>query len=130
VRGAIELRHGDDVAAGIGEVDEGKMQRRLTGRHRERADAAFEFGDALFENGRGRVGDPRIAKTFRLEVEQGGAVVGTVERVSHRLVDRNRNRLGGRIGIVAGVNGDGFVAHFQPLRRVAFQHAFYSQPPC
>ena len=52
VRGAVELRHGDDVAAGVGEVDEREMQRRLSGGDRERADAAFEFGDALFKNRR------------------------------------------------------------------------------
>ena len=54
VRGAVELRDRDDVAAGVGEVDEGEMQRRLSGRDRERADAAFELGDALFEHGGGR----------------------------------------------------------------------------
>ena len=55
VRRAVELRHRDDVAAGVGEIDEREMQRRLSGGDRERADAAFEFGDALFENRRGRI---------------------------------------------------------------------------
>jgi hypothetical protein len=61
VRGAVELRHRDDVAAVIGEIDEGEMQHGLSGRHRQRADAAFEFRDALLENGRGRIGDPAAA---------------------------------------------------------------------
>ena len=52
VRRAVELRHGDDVAAVIGDIDEGEMQRGLAGRDRERADAAFELGDALLEHGR------------------------------------------------------------------------------
>ncbi len=47
---AIELRHGDDIAAEIGEVDDGEMQRRLPARHGERRDAAFERGDALFQH--------------------------------------------------------------------------------
>ena len=51
VRRAVELRHGDDVAAVVGEIDEGEMQRGLSGRDRKRADAAFELGDALLEHG-------------------------------------------------------------------------------
>ena len=70
VRRAVKLRHRDDVAAGVGEVDESEMQRRLTGGDRERADAAFEFGDAFFEHRRGRVRDPAVAIAFRLEIEQ------------------------------------------------------------
>ena len=116
VRGAVELRHRDDVSAGVGEVDEGEMQRRLTGGDRERADAAFEFGDALFKNRRGRIRDPAVAIAFRLEVEQSGAVIGAVEGVGRGLVDRNRDGLGGWIGFVAGVNCDRFVAHCPPLR--------------
>ena len=112
----------------IGEIDEGEMQRGLSGRDRERADAAFEFGDAFFENRGGRIGDPAVAIAFGLEVEQRGAVVGAVERVGHGLVDRNGDRLGGRIGFVAGVDCDRFVAHYPPHRlRIAFNHAFYSQ---
>ena len=55
VRRAVELRHGDDVATGVGEIDEREMQRRLTAGHRECADAAFEFGNALLEHGCGRI---------------------------------------------------------------------------
>ncbi|GAA0007551.1 hypothetical protein BRDID11002_75570 [Bradyrhizobium diazoefficiens] len=50
MRGAVELRHGHDVAAVIGDVDEGEMQRRLAGRDRKRADAAFELADTLFSS--------------------------------------------------------------------------------
>ena len=92
------------------------MQRRLTGGDRERADAAFELGDALFEHGGGRIGDPAVAITFGLEIEQGGAVVGAVEGVGDGLVDRNRDGFGRWIGFVAGVNCNGFVAHCSPLR--------------
>ena len=112
VRGAVELRDGDDVAAGVGEVDEREMQRRLSGRDRERADAAFEFGDALFKHRRGRIRDPAVAIAFGLEIEQGGAVIGAVEGVGDGLVDRNGDGLGGRIGVVAGVNCNRFVAHY------------------
>ncbi len=118
VRRAVELRDRDDVAAGVGEIDEREMQRRLSGRDRERADAAFEFGDALFKNGGGRIGDPAVAIAFGLEVEQGGAVIGAVEGVGDGLVDRNGDGLGRRIGVVAGVNCNCFVAHCSPLRCV------------
>jgi len=74
--------------------DEGEMQRRPARCRPPAADAAFEFGDALFEHGGGRVRDPAVAIAFGLEVEQSGAVIGAVEGVGHRLVDRNRNRLG------------------------------------
>jgi len=125
VRGAVELRNRDDVAAGIGEVDEREMQRGLSGRHRECADAAFEIGDALFEHRGGGIGDPAVAKALGLEIEQGGAMIGTVEGVGDGLVDRNGDGLGGGVGIVAGVNSDRFVAHRRPPRgRRIFKDAF------
>ena len=128
VRRAVELRHGNDVAAGVGEIDESEMQRRLSGCDRERADAAFELGDALFKNGGGRIGDPAVAKTFGFEVEQGGAMIGAVEGVGDGLVDRNGDRLGGRIGVVAGVNCNRFVAHCSTSTRCVthFHHAFFA----
>src|SRR6185437_7783834 len=52
VRGSVELRDGDDVSTGVGEVNQCEMQRRLYGSDRERADAAFQFGDALFKHRR------------------------------------------------------------------------------
>jgi hypothetical protein len=69
------------------------MQRCLAGRDRERADAAFEFGDTPFENRGGRVGDAAIAIAFGLEVEQSGAVVGAVEGIGCGLIDRNGDAL-------------------------------------
>ena len=105
------------------------MQRGLSGRNRERADAAFEFGNALFEHGGGGIGDPAVAIAFGFEIEQGGAVIGAVEGIGDGLVDRNRDRFGRGIGVVAGVNCDGFVAHCPPLHwRHAFHHAFCSPP--
>jgi len=64
VRGAVELRNRDDVAAGIGKIDEREMQRGLSGADCECADAAFEISDALFEHGGGGIGDPAVAKAF------------------------------------------------------------------
>ena len=91
VRCSVELRHGYDVAAGVGQIDQSEMQRRLSGGDRERSDAAFEFGDAFFKNGGRRIGDPAVAVTFGLEVEQRSTVIGAVEGVGDGLVDRNRD---------------------------------------
>jgi hypothetical protein len=130
VRCSVQLRHRDDIAAAIGDVHKGEMQGGLSGCDRECADAAFELGDALFEHRGGGVGDPRIAITFGLEIEQGGAVIGAVKGVGDSLIDRHCDRLGRGIGVVAGVNCKGLVAHGPPLLfwRHAFHHAFYFTP--
>jgi hypothetical protein len=92
------------------------MQRGLSTGDRKRSDAAFQIGNALFQDGCGWVRDPAVTVTFSFKVEQSGAVIGAVERVGDRLVDRNGDRLGRRIGVVAGVNCNGLVAHCSPLR--------------
>jgi hypothetical protein len=55
VGGAVELRHGDDVAAQLGDVEHGVVQRRLAAGDAERFHAAFEGGDAAFQHGGGRI---------------------------------------------------------------------------
>jgi hypothetical protein len=128
MRGAVQLRHRNDIAADVGEIDDGKMQCRLAARDRQRADAAFELGDALFEDRGRRVGDPAVTIAFGFQVKEGCAMIGAVERVGCGLIDRNSDRLGGRIGFVASVNGDRFAAHRLPLRssRNALQRAFFA----
>ncbi|MHC2838558.1 hypothetical protein ACVINU_001492 [Bradyrhizobium diazoefficiens] len=111
VRGAVELRHGHDVAAVIGDVDEGEMQRRLAGRDRKRADAAFELADTLLQHRAGRIGDAAVTETLGLEIEERRAVIGAVEGVGRGLVDRHGNRVRGGFGLIAGVNSDRLVAH-------------------
>lgn len=111
MRGAVKLRHGNDVAAVIGDVDEGKMQGRLAGRDRERTDAAFKLGDTLLQHRAGRIGDAAVTKTFGLEIEERRAVIGAVEGIGCGLVNRHGNRVRGRLGLVTGVNSDRLVAH-------------------
>ncbi len=113
---AVELRHGNDVAAVIGDIDESEMQRGLAGRDRKRADAAFELADAILEHSGRGVGDAAIAETFALEIEQSGAMIGAVEGVGDGLVDRDGDGLGRGIGLVARVNSDRLVAHRRPPR--------------
>ena len=78
------------------------------------SDTTFKCGDALFQHVGGRVHDAGVDVALHLQVEQIGTVLGTVKRIGHRLVDRNSNRLGGRVGGVAGVHGQGFDLHGLP----------------
>src|SRR5436190_41104 len=87
------------------------MQRGLAGRDGECTDAAFELGDALLKHGRGRVGDAAVAIAFDFEIEQRGAVIGAVERIGYRLIDRHGDGLGRWIGLVAGVDSERLTAH-------------------
>ena len=111
---AVKLGHGDDVAADVGESHEGKMQRGLAAGDCKGANAAFELGNALFQHGGGRIGDAAVAKALGFEIEQGGAVVGAVESIGGGLIDRNGDGVGGRIRVVAGVNGNRLIAHSRP----------------
>src|SRR6202021_3541306 len=112
---------------GGGQVGQSEMQRRLSGCDRQRTDAAFEFGDAFFKNGGRWIGNPAVAVTFGFEIEQGGTVIGAVEGGGDGLIDRNSDRLGRRIGVVAGGNCNLFVRICSPLRfRYALLHAFCS----
>jgi len=85
MRRAIELGNGNDIAAGVGDVDKSEMQRRLAGCDRKRADAAFEFGHALLEHGGRRVGNAAVTKALGLQVEEGGAVIGELIASQHGL---------------------------------------------
>ena len=53
----------------------------------------------------------RAAVTALATPAQAAPVLGAVKRVGHRLVDGHGHGLGGRVGAVAGVDGQGFDAH-------------------
>ena len=108
---AVQLRDGDHVVAGLGDGEDRVGDRGATGAGRERRDATLEGGQALLEDRLRRVHDPGVDVARDGEVEQVGAVLGVVELVGHRLVDRHRHGLGGGFGLVTGVDGEGFVAH-------------------
>ncbi len=116
VGGAVELRHRDDIAAHAGDIEHRIVQRRLPGGYAQRFDAAFERGDATFQDLGGRIADARIAVAFDLEVEQSCAMVGAVEFISDGLVDRHRDGFRRRIGVVAAVHGHRFSFHIVPPR--------------
>ena len=119
VRRAVELRDGDQVRAGLHEIEHGKVQRRLSRAHAERVQPALELGHAPFEDVRRGVAYPRIAVARYLEIEQGRAVLGAVELVRCRLIDRHRRGLRRGIHYVAALNRDRLSAHLATTSHLA-----------
>ena len=111
VRRAIELRHRHDVGAQVGEIEDRVIERRLTGARAQRFDAALELGDAPLQHRRGRIADAAIAVAFDFQIEQGGAVIGALELVGHRLIDRNRNGARRRLSLVTAMHCDRVAFH-------------------
>ena len=70
VRGAVKLGGGDDIAAAIGDIGKGVMQRSLTGCRGDGRDPAFKFRHAFFQHRDGRIGDAAVAVTFFLQIER------------------------------------------------------------
>ena len=106
VGAAIELGHRDDVVPCAGDVEHRVGDGGLAGGGHDRADAALELGEALLEHVPGRVHDPRVDVPGNLQREQIGGVLGVVEDVGARLVDRDRAGFRGGVGGLAPVQGD------------------------
>ena len=104
VRAAVEPRAGHDVIAGAGEVQYRECLGGLPGGQEQRGHAALERGDALLDDVGGRVPDAGVDVARHLEPEQGGGVCGVVEGVRRGLVDRQGAGVGGRVGLLAGVD--------------------------
>ena len=107
VGAAVERRDRDDVVAGAREVEHGVRHGRLARGRRAGREAALERRDALLEDVPGRVHDPRVDVARHLEREEIRGVLGVVELVRRRLVDRHGPRVRRRVGRLAGVKGDG-----------------------
>ncbi|MNL26364.1 hypothetical protein D3C87_1478850 [compost metagenome] len=111
VGAAIQLAGGDEIVARFGNrldrVGDGRHARR----HGQRGHAAFQRRDPFFQHVLRGVHDARVDVTCHLEVEQVGAMLGIVEGVGHRLVNGDGGCLGGRVGGIAGVHGQGFDSH-------------------
>ena len=94
-----------------GEVEHRIIDRRLPGAHAQGVETALERGDTPLEHRGGRVADAAVAKALDFEIEQGRAVVGAVERIRDRLINRDSHGLRRRIVFVAAVNGDRLSSH-------------------
>jgi hypothetical protein len=111
VAAAIEVAGGDDVVAGLGEVDDRVEDRRGAGGHGEPGGTAFEGRDALLEHVVGGVHQPGVDVPEFLEREQVGGVLGAVEDVGRGPVERDGPGVGGRVGGIAGVEAEGIEFH-------------------
>ena len=65
---------------------------------------AFQTGDALLQDGDGRVVQPRIDVAEIVQVEERCSVLDVLEDVGGGLVDRRRTRPGRRVGGRAGMD--------------------------
>ncbi len=106
VRAPVQRRDRDDVVAGPRDVEHGVGHGGLSGGRRAGSEAALERRDALLEDVPRRVHDARVDVARHLEREQVGGVLGVVELVRRRLVDRHCACLRGRVRGLTAVQGD------------------------
>ena len=123
---AVEGSAGDDVVAGLGDVEQAEGGGRLAGRHEQGPDAPLEGRDPLLHGVLRRVHDPRVDVAELLEREEVLGVRGVVEDVRGRLVDRQRPGAGGAVGVLARVDLPGLEA---PLGLVGHRHSWCQGAP-
>ena len=127
----VQVARGDDVVAVLQDRGERQELRGLTARGGEGRGSAFERGDPLLEDVRGGVHDPGVDVPELLEREEARPVVGVVEGVRRRLVDRDGTGVRPGRGLLPGVDLQGLetvalllVAHrpllHDPPRRASF----------
>ena len=109
VGATVEIAGGDDIVAGLGEVDDGVEDSGGPGAESEagRFVRAFEEGDAGFENGLGGIHDPAVDFPEFTKSEEVGRVFGAVEDIRGGAVDRDSARIGGGIGRLPAVEAEG-----------------------
>ena len=89
------------MVAGLSDVQHGKRCRSLPGREEKGCGATLKRGNTLFNDILGRVLDARVDVAELGEGEEVLRVLGTVEDVRGRLVDRGGPRVRDRIGLGA-----------------------------
>ena len=111
-RPAVERAGRDDVLSGPTDVQDGGGNGPHAGAETKPRDATFQCGEPLFQHIDRRIHDPRVDIAEFLEGEEPGGVVGVVEAVAARLIDRHGSTVRVRVDIVAAVQGDGFQMMF------------------
>ena len=111
VSAAIKRAGGDDIVARAGNCLDGISNRRHAARDHERANAALNRGEALLQNGGGRVHDAGVNIAGDIEIKKIGAVLRIIEGIAGGLINGNGDGAGGRVGTVSGVNGKGSAVH-------------------
>ncbi len=115
VGAAVEVRGGDDVVAGLAESRQRQELRSLAARRGQGRHAPFEGSHSLFEDVGRRVLQAGVDVAEFFKGKEAGAVIGGVEGVGGRLVDRDRTCVGARSGLLAGVDLEGFKVVFVVL---------------
>ena len=77
VGAAVEPAAADDVIARLADGQDGQRLRGVAAAGGQRADAAFQAGQALLQHVGGRVHDPRVDVAELLQGEQIGGVLRT-----------------------------------------------------
>ena len=106
-RAAIEFSRGDEFVAGLQQLLQHDDLRGMARGDRKRRGSALEGCDALLQHGVGRIADAGIDVAEGLQSEQRGGMIGIVEHERGGLIDRRRARAGGRVGLRAGMHGEG-----------------------
>ena len=110
VGSAVDRRGRDDVVAGLRDVEHRVRLGCLAACDEEGTGAALERGEALLDDILRRVHDARVNVAELGQREEVRGVLGVVEDVRRRLIDRRRACLGGRVGLSARVDLLGFEA--------------------
>ena len=105
---AVERSRGDNVVAGAEQRRDGKMHRRHAACRAHRADAVFERRQPLLQHRRRRIGNAGVNVAGALQVEQTRGVIGIIEDIRSGLIDRHRARTRNRIGVLPGMQAQGF----------------------
>ncbi len=130
-RAAIELARRDELITGLEQHLKHHDLRGMSGSRRQCRGAAFQGGDTFFQHRLGRVSDPGVNISERLQSEQRRGMVGIVEHERRCLIDRRHPRTGGGIGLRACVHSEGgkaggTIGHASFLFCLILQ----TRPPC
>src|SRR5208283_2117176 len=115
IGGAVKLWHGDDIFSVLGEIENSKVQRGLSGTYAECADSPLERRNAGLQHIICGVADTAVSMPGNLQIEQGRAMFGAIERIGDRLIDRHGYCPCGRINVVSAMDRDRFSPHCDEL---------------
>lgn len=108
----VQRRRRDKIVTGLSDRKQRIRCCRLTGRQAQPGEAALHRRNALLQHCSCGVHDARINISLDLEIKQVRAMLRIVERICSRLVDRNGDGFGRRVGFVTGVYCERFNFHF------------------
>ncbi len=106
VRSAVQRRRRNDVISRRSQRGDDQCLRRLSRRQRQSRHTAFQGRDALLKHVGRRIHDARINVAELLQRKQSRRMVGIVEYVRRRLVNRHSSCLGCRVLLLPAVNGE------------------------